>query len=196
MRDNMVIDLVAKEKTYSGKEVADHLGIGISTLRKWSRLLEENGHLFPRSAQNGREYRQSDIGMLLQMKELYRKKALPLEQAAQMIIRGQSESGLKRTELPVSASLPLSPRGLEHLERLEQKIQALAEHARNQEAFNQALLERVQAQEKYIESSLKERDRRLTRVMSDILEAKLYVAAAKEKERKTSIWHRLFHIHL
>ncbi len=198
MREAVVIDLVAKEKTFTCKEVADSLEIGVSTLRKWSLLLEQHGYVFPRNPQKGREYRQKDANLLLEIKELCRDQAIPLEEAARIVMSRAPKQEQPRKDLAISPAVRMPLHPVEQVERMEQKINALAERMSYQERFNENLLEKIQSQEKYIENSLKERDRRLTRVMSDILEAKMYVAAAKEqeKERKASIWHRLFKINM
>lgn len=198
MREAIVIDLVAKEKTFTCKEVADSLEIGVSTLRKWSLLLEQHGYIFPRNPQKGREYRQKDANLLMEIKELCRQQAIPLEQAARIVMSRTTKREHPRKELSISPAVPLPLHPVEQVDRLEQKINALAERMSYQETLHESLLEQIRLQEKYIENSLKERDRRLTRVMSDILEAKMYVAAAKEKEkeRKTSVWHRLFKLHM
>ncbi|WP_134686378.1 hypothetical protein [Brevibacillus migulae] len=197
MREALVIDLVAKEKTFTCKEAADSLEIGISTLRKWSLLLEQHGHVFLRNAQNGREYRQKDLALLFEIKELCRSQAMPLEVAVANVTNRANRRDLPRREQTALSPLPkpIISSPLEQAQRLEQKMNALAERVSHQEQFNQQLLAKMEQQERYIEASLKERDRRLTRLMSDILETKMYVAQAKEKERKTSIWHRLFSIH-
>jgi len=196
MREALVIDLVAKEKTFTCKEAADALEIGISTLRKWSLLLEQHGHVFLRNAQNGREYRQKDIALLFEIKELCRSQSMQLELAVANVTNRAIRREMPRREHAALSPIPkpVPSTSLEQVHRLEQKVNALAEHVSHQEQFNQQLLAKMEQQEQYIEASLKERDRRLTRLMSDILEAKMYVAQAKEKERKTSVWHRLFSI--
>jgi hypothetical protein len=70
----------------------------------------------------------------------------------------------------------------------------LARHVQRQEDAQMALLERLEKQEAYIRSSLKERDRRLTKAMHDILETKAQIARMQDEKRKTTIWHKLFRI--
>lgn len=193
MSENIVIELVAKEKTYSNKEIAALLGIGLSTLRKWSALLEQSGYSFPRDGRSRREYRQMDAIALRKMKELTKENAMSLEDAAMTVASSmQRPPAMPDQKLPAATSLiQRSPRSYE---ALEQKVDSLVEHIQKQDAFNLALLERLDKQEKYISINLKERDRRLTKAMNDILETKVAMAALQDSQRKKSIWHRLFTI--
>jgi transposase-like protein len=186
-----VIELVAREKTYSGREVAATLGIGASTLRKWSMLLEQHGYRFLRDSQNRREYRQSDVAALRSFYQMTKEQLVPLEEAAcKVVTRTAPSSAPARTE----AAAPLVPRSPAPFERLEEQVHALARHVQRQDEAQLALLERLEKQEAYIRSSLKERDRRLTKAMRDILETKAQIARMQDEKRKTSIWHKLFRI--
>lgn len=192
-----VIELVARERTYSGREVADLLGIGASTLRKWSMLLESHGYWFLRDNQNRREYRQIDINALQRFYRLTKDQLVPQEEAAQMIVTHNSSEPTPRSETAVAlAPAPvLHPQVKdESIIELDQKLHILASHVKQQDAAHQELLARVEKQEAYIRSSLKERDRRLTKAMSDIMDAKAQLAKMKDAERKTTIWQKLFRI--
>lgn len=187
-----VIELVARERTYSGREVADLLGIGASTLRKWSMLLEQHGYWFLRDSQNRREYRQIDVAALQRFYRLTKDQLFPQEEAALMIV--SHEVGLPvRMETAVALAPPV-PAPVSN-NRLEEKLHALAAHVQHQEAAHLELLERFEKQEAYIRSNLKERDRRLMKAMNDIMDAKLQLAKIKDEQRKTSIWHKLFRLH-
>ncbi|WP_289137538.1 hypothetical protein [uncultured Brevibacillus sp.] len=192
-----VIELVARERTYSGREVADLLGIGASTLRKWSMLLESHGYWFLRDNQNRREYRQIDINALQRFYRLTKDQLVPQEEAAQMIVTHNSSEPAPRSE----AAVALAPAPVLHpqvkdesIAQLDQKLHILASHVKQQDAAHQELLARVEKQEAYIRSSLKERDRRLTKAMTDIMDAKAQLAKMKDAERKTTIWQKLFRI--
>ncbi|MGG4493665.1 hypothetical protein [Brevibacillus reuszeri] len=192
-----VIELVARERTYSGREVADLLGIGASTLRKWSMLLESHGYWFLRDNQNRREYRQIDINALQRFYRLTKDQLVPQEEAAQMIVTHNSSEPAPRSE----AAVALAPAPVLHphvkdesIDRLDQKLHILASHMKEQDAAHQELLARVEKQEAYIRNSLKERDRRLTKAMNDIMDAKAQLAKIKDAERKTTIWQKLFRI--
>lgn len=192
-----VIELVARERTYSGREVAEMLGIGASTLRKWSMLLEQHGYWFVRDNQNRREYRQMDVSCLTRFYELTKDQLIPQEEAAQMIVsQNGTEAAQRETAVALApASHPAAVEdALEALDVIDEKLHALALHVKQQDETQQALLARLEKQEAYIHSSLKERDRRLTKAMNDILDAKVQLAKLKDAERKTSIWHKLFRL--
>lgn len=199
-----VIELVARERTYTGKEVASILGIGASTLRKWSMLLEQHGYWFLRDSQNRREYRQIDVAALQRFYRLTKDQLFPQEEAAHMIVshqppdaaRKESAATLAPAHVPASAptSMP-TPVHVPNSEQWEAKLQALASHVQQQDIAHHALLERMEKQEAYIRSSLKERDRRLTKAMNDILDAKVQLAKMQQEQQKSSLWHRLFRLH-
>jgi hypothetical protein len=184
-----VIELVARERTYSGREVAEMLGIGASTLRKWSMLLEQHGYWFLKDSQNRREYRQMDVAALQRFYRLTKDQLFPQEEAALMIVQHEPAAPA-RTETAVAAALPAPVSN----DAWTEKLHALASHVQQQDAKHLALLERVEKQEAYIRSSLKERDRRLMKAMNDIMDAKTELARIKDGQRKTSIWHKLFRL--
>ncbi|ATF11877.1 hypothetical protein HP398_16325 [Brevibacillus sp. HB1.4B] len=193
-----VIELLARERTYSGRDVAGLLGIGASTLRKWSMLLEQHGYWFLRDSQNRREYRQVDITCLQRFYSLTKDQLIPQDEAARMVAT-QSAPEPARKETAVAVAFPpvSSYPALNHtaaLEELDVKLHALASHVQQQDAAYLALLARVEKQETYITNNLKERDRRLTKAMNDIMDAKIELAKIRDAERKTSIWQKLFRI--
>lgn len=184
-----VIELVARERTYSGREVAELLGIGASTLRKWSMLLEQRGYWFLRDSQNRREYRQMDVAALQRFYRLTKDQLYPQEEAAHMIVSHHSPEPAR-----METAVALAPRIQVNNDEWEEKLHALANHVQQQDAAHLDLLARVEKQEAYIRNSLKERDRRLTKAMNDILDAKVQLARMRDEQRNTSIWHRLFRL--
>lgn len=189
MMEDMVIELVAKEKTYSSKEVVVQLGIGSSTLRKWCMLLEQHNYRFHRDVHNRREFHQIDTVALREFMKLA--KTMALEHAAISVV-----SSIKRLR-PEEKALPVPSvvkRSYPSHDLLEEKVDSLVQHIEKQDAFNIALLDRLEKQEKYISINLKERDRRLTKAMNDILDTKITLTKLQDKEQTKSIWHRLFRI--
>jgi hypothetical protein len=59
----------ASTKTWWSKELADHLGIGGSTLRKWSMELEKAGYKFLRDEHGRRAYVEHDALAFRQFKK-------------------------------------------------------------------------------------------------------------------------------
>ncbi|WP_409177645.1 hypothetical protein [Brevibacillus fortis] len=192
-----VIELLARERTYSGRDVAGLLGIGASTLRKWSMLLEQHGYWFLRDSQNRREYRQVDITCLQRFYSLTKDQLIPQDEAARMVATQSSpEPARKETAVAVAFPPVTSHPALNHtaIEEIDEKLHALACHVQQQDAAYLALLAHVEKQETYITNNLKERDRRLTKAMNDIMDAKIELAKIRDAERKTSIWQKLFRI--
>lgn len=192
-----VIELVAREKTYTGREVAHMLGIGASTLRKWSMLLEQHGYWFVRDSQNRREYRQIDVAALQRFYRLTKDQLFPQEEAAQMIASQQMPEPARREGAPSLSAAPSmpAPQPVELTSAtFDAKLQALAARVHMQDLAQHDLLQRIEKHEAYIRSSLKERDRRLTKAMKDILDTKAQLARIQNQQRKSSIWHRLFRI--
>ncbi|WP_400161894.1 hypothetical protein ACAF76_016210 [Brevibacillus sp. TJ4] len=192
-----VIELVAREKTYTGREVAHMLGIGASTLRKWSMLLEQHGYWFVRDSQNRREYRQIDVAALQRFYRLTKDQLFPQEEAAQMIASQQMPEPARRESAPSLSAAPSmpAPQPVELTSAtFDAKLQALAARVHMQDLAQHDLLQRIEKHEAYIRSSLKERDRRLTKAMKDILDTKAQLARIQNQQRKSSIWHRLFRI--
>ncbi|MED1780634.1 hypothetical protein P4V43_02210 [Brevibacillus fortis] len=190
-----VIELLARERTYSGRDVAGLLGIGASTLRKWSMLLEQHGYWFLRDSQNRREYRQVDITCLQRFYSLTKDQLIPQDEAARMVATQSSpEPARKETAVAVAFPPVSSHLALNHsaIEELDEKLHVLASHVQQQDVAYLALLARVEKQETYITNNLKERDRRLTKAMNDIMDAKIELAKIRDAERKTSIWQKLF----
>lgn len=70
------------EKLLTPAEVATSLGIGVSTLRKYSLQLEENGMTFKRNTQNSRQYEESDVITLQRMITLMKADNVTVENAA------------------------------------------------------------------------------------------------------------------
>lgn len=82
------------EKTLTPADVAAQLKIGVSTLRKYSLLLEENGVTFKRNAQNSRQYGESDVMALQRMITLMKSDGVTVENAAFAV----ASAGIERSE--------------------------------------------------------------------------------------------------
>lgn len=66
---NMVRNVDKNEPAYWTNEVAERLGQGDSTIRKWSLALEEQGHEFLKGEQERRLFLEDDIHILSLVKE-------------------------------------------------------------------------------------------------------------------------------
>ncbi|MET3212080.1 UNVERIFIED_CONTAM: DNA-binding transcriptional MerR regulator [Paenibacillus sp. PvR008] len=74
------------EESRSTTEAAKQLGIGASTLRKYAAALEEQGYVFPRSANQSRMFSPEDVECLKVMRGALREEHLTMEQAVQVVL--------------------------------------------------------------------------------------------------------------
>jgi hypothetical protein len=178
-------DIISTEKVYWSNEIADHLNIQTSTLRKWCLILEEKGYDFHRNENDRRGFFETDLNALVEYKKLTKKKNISLEHAAQIIVKKfKSEPAVKEK---VNAAGYESPS-----RKLEDKIEQLTEHVMRQDEFNRELLNQLKLQQEFISNTLKERDKVLIEAIRDLQETKKLESATKEEEPKKSFWNRLF----
>lgn len=83
------------KNTLMPAEVAARLNIGVSTLRKYSLLLEESGMTFKRTTQNSRQYKESDVITLQRMITLMKVDNVTVENAAYTVALSQSDESFK-----------------------------------------------------------------------------------------------------
>lgn len=172
------------EQTYWSKEIADMLGIGTSTLRKWCLLLEDKGYTFLRDEHDRRAYTEHDAIALRKIKELTEQRNMKLENACIVVVETLNRE--KSQNITLSA-MPVYKRSSERHDEIMNKLESVIER---QEAFNKALLERLDKQQEYIDKSLKRRDEQLMQSLREELETRRQLAAAEEK--KDSFLSRLF----
>lgn len=176
------------EDTYWGKEIAEILQVGDSTLRKWCLSLENKGYIFLRGQHNSRAFVERDLLILRRMKDMIQNKGITLETASDIVIsrfkeneRTSSvleENREEEQNLPAAISVPQNDLLLEVLERQE----------RLEEQNNQLLL-MLQEQKNHIQNSLEKRDIQLIQALKETQETKKLVASTIEKK---NIFQRIF----
>jgi len=92
------------ETIYSPKDVAGQLEIQLSTLRKYSELLEKSGYGFHKNERGHRGYYDGDVMALRKFMELKERSGMSLEMAAKGVI-----SWSKGTDMAVNATQELTP---------------------------------------------------------------------------------------
>lgn len=92
-----------EEKAYWNKEVAETLGIGESTLRKWCLELEKNGYSFVRGYKDSRAFLQYDLDALNYYRKLTKEGHYKMEQAAKIVVE---KYGDRKEESDRTASVP------------------------------------------------------------------------------------------
>lgn len=164
-------DDVRTENTYWSRQIADLIGIGDSTLRKWCRILESHGYRFLRDENERRAFIDHDAVALRYFKELTQDKGVSLDIAAKSIVERFGQEAIH------TMSLSAMPEN----DRYTSDMQRLFEHIQNQEDFNSKLLEELTAQRRYIEESIQRRDDVLMQTIREMLETKKQLAAAQKK---------------
>ncbi|MBM7645411.1 DNA-binding transcriptional MerR regulator [Scopulibacillus daqui] len=75
-----------KERFYWTREVANMIGIKEGTVRKYARLLEENGYQFHRNEHDQREFLEHDVTIMEQIKVISKEQGMTLENAIKAVI--------------------------------------------------------------------------------------------------------------
>lgn len=186
---NEVEPLNEFERAYTTKEVSGTLGIGESSLRKWSKALETNGYPFTKNDHGYRLYLERDIVVLRQFKKLIKEANMPMENAANLIIER-----IEDNPLTISAGAVLSTTSVDSgrsQDVLEEQIKNVLQKLEKQEEFNKKLAEMVHKQQetiekqnKYITEKLEDRDRKLMESMRVTMETKQLLLEAKEEKKK------------
>lgn len=165
-------------KVYSPSDIAELLDVKPATLRKYSIMLEDKGYKIQRNSQNHRYYLDKDI-ITLRRIITARKSGITLEEAINGIVRIEDDSTY--TNAINNAN-----------EQDSNDIQELKEIVHKQNELLEQVITRLDEQQKYIDGSLKERDKALMQTMNDILESKKQIETADKEENKKSFFARLF----
>ncbi|KAB7704774.1 hypothetical protein F9802_16525 [Bacillus aerolatus] len=107
------------EQAYFSSEVAKSLGVGASTLRKYSSALEAAGYHFDRGLNNSRVFYQKDIITIQRLLRLIQDQNMPLEAAIELAIKAELQ---KYDQTPAETS-----ELCERIARLEQQQETLIE---------------------------------------------------------------------
>lgn len=172
------------KKPYWSKEIADMLGIGTSTLRKWCLILERNGYRFLRDEHDRRAYTEHDAIALRKLKDLTEHRGMTLDNASIVVIETLNRD--KSQTVTLSAT-PGTKRANERHDEIMAKLESVIEE---QKAFNKVLLDRLNQQQEYIDERLNKRDELLMKTLREELETRKQLAAASEE--KSRFWSRLF----
>ena len=113
------------EQAYFSSEVAKSLGVGASTLRKYSSALEAAGYRFDRGLNNSRVFYQKDIITVQRLLKLIQEQNMTLEAAVELAMKMEPE---KKEEPVKSVQAPVESHELyERIARLEQQQETLIE---------------------------------------------------------------------
>ena len=182
------------EDAYWGKEIAEILQIGDSTLRKWCLSLENQGYSFARGQNNSRAFVERDLLMLRRMKDLVQNKGITLEMASEAVIT-------RLNPLEGTASvLEESREGEQPLPSVQQNelLLDILERQERLEHQNKQLISKLEEQQNYINNKLEKRDRQIMEALRETQEAKKLIASSleqqeqQEQENKKGLFARLF----
>ncbi|GEO28038.1 hypothetical protein AAC03nite_38230 [Alicyclobacillus acidoterrestris] len=159
---------------YWSKQLAEHLNIGGSTLRKWALALEKAGYHFERDEHGNRAFLEHDALALKEFKS-YLAAHMTIESAAALIAK---KYGRDRNLNDIADhALPALPHD-ERMERLEAKIDQLMSELRQREE------ERNRADER--------RDQALMQVIRQMQENVQLQIAATQEQKQRKRWFSLF----
>lgn len=175
---------------YSPKDMADILGIGDSTLRKWCIALEENELFFARTENNKRLFTNQDIVILKNFRDLVKVQNMSIENAA-MIVASKYKD-IKRTAFQTENTEDGESSLSDGYSKIFEEMEQLKE-------LNRQLLLRLDEQQKYIEQRLnrldeqiERRDELLMKAIREQQETRKLLVASKEEENKKGFLGKLF----
>lgn len=152
------------EKAYWNNEVAERLGMGKSTLRRWCLELEKQGYTFTKGEQDSRAFLEQDVLLLEKIKKL-QCEGNKLENAIKQVLSEREQVSLTPVKTPHLPELDFST------EREKLKQELLQEIKQELLGTEQRILER-----------LEERDQLLMQHFREVQETKRLVAATQQKK--------------
>jgi hypothetical protein len=177
-----------KQIIYTSSDMATLLKIQESTLRKYCIMLEEAGYKFHKNELGHRGFLNNDVIALKRLLEIKKHPDMTLKQACNAVtvwVKENSVTDRDTTDITKHDQHNDSYNTLSH---------QFKDFQEQQMQFNQELLNQLKQQQEFIETSLKERDQKLTEALRETLETKKMIAAATEQQqqKKSSFWQRLF----
>jgi DNA-binding transcriptional MerR regulator len=179
------------KNAYTTKQVADNLGIGTSTLRKYCLMLEDErlgNYQFERNEKDQRIFYDHDIIALRLLKKMAQDDGVTLENAVKVVgdkARSREEFVSETPEEPETSNVTVAD-----LQRYEDKLDEIVkftfrqeERMQKLERFNRELLAKLDEQNKYIQETLAQRDEKFIESMREVQETKRLIAAQEEKPR-------------
>ncbi|OXS65255.1 hypothetical protein CJ485_24635 [Priestia filamentosa] len=180
--ENSTLD---QEKAYWTREVAELLDIKEGTVRKYARLMEENGYNFHRNEHDQRGFFERDILLMKRIKALSKTKGVTLEDAVNTVTKGivvPEREPMTHTVMNLQEELERS------IERHKQTMEAFIELKNENTEMKELLInlsEQMKQQQTYIENSLEKRDQVLLESIQKTLEQ-------RREEENTGWFKKLF----
>jgi len=171
------------ENAYWGKEVAEILQIGESTLRKWCLSLENEGYTFTRGQHKSRAFLDRDILTLRRMKELIQNKDVTLKTASEIVVSTFDKGDRTRAVLQENDLREVSVLSDPSV-RQEELLMEVLERQERLEEQNRLLISKLGEQQKYIDEKLEKRDKQFIEAIRESQETKKLIASALEQQEQ------------
>jgi hypothetical protein len=170
-----------EERVYWTAEVADMVGIGTSTIRKYALALEAKGYNIQRNDKQQRAFTKKDVAALKRIVELTQAGVMTLDSAVNTVIAEFTEvdpseeqkNGDIDDEKIYSANDVAAI--LEHVKKQDERLDRI-------ERFNRELITRLDEQTNYITESINKRDDQITSAIRELQDTKRLIATSTEEK--------------
>lgn len=195
-------------KLYSPSDIAGVLDVKVSTVRKYSIMLEKAGYEFQKNNRGQRYYADDDVITLRKLVTL-KDSGMTLDESVKGVVlwhKGNESTGTDITPHQIDIydttgqdNNAITSDDVQELKQLLYKqsemMQGFSEKMDMQQEQIQKQQEQLQQQQDYIDKKIKERDKLLTHSLNELLETRKQIASSEQEERKKkSFWSRLFNI--
>lgn len=161
------------DRIYWPHEIAEHLKIADSTLRKWAIALESKGYQFRRDENGNRAYGERDTIAFSALRDQLRAK-VKLDEAASYVAASYPSSADVTDIVEIPGGLQGDDSLAARMNELESKIDMF--------------MQRMEVAEEERDRAIERRDEAIMVMMRQLMESRAEV----DVERKRSWWQRLF----
>ncbi|MBZ5753711.1 MerR family transcriptional regulator [Metabacillus rhizolycopersici] len=179
-------DTSQAEKAYWTKDVADDLGMAVTTVRKYASLMEENGYTILRNEHNQRAFLERDILIMKRIKSLAKAHGVTIEDAVNSVLKGVPSNEVQTVSgSDTSTMSPPDTKENEQLQalitRYDDKFNDLKNDNDELKGMIQELQQIVKGQQSYIDDSIKKRDEQLLQSIRELHQARIEAASTEKK---------------
>ncbi|WP_203364454.1 hypothetical protein [Bacillus sp. REN10] len=164
------------EQAYFSSEVAKSLGVGASTLRKYSLALEAAGYHFDRGINNSRVFYQKDIIAMQRIFKAVQDQNMSMEAAIELAVKQQQE------DLPAQ----INHEPVIHDEPLLSKIAKLEEQQQTLIEVNKELVKELAQYQRWMREKIESIEHKDIEIRDRLLLANLQ---NKQVKREVPVYH-------
>lgn len=193
------------EILYTANEVYSRLGVGGSTLRKYSDVLEREGYEVKKNGRGRREYTEFDVVLIEMLVELSKQNGMTLEKAAKMIIKqfgiaNKKEESQKGNQMPSHIQFQLQQQYSAMIEEIKKVQQAnliemekrLGDRIDQRNKLIEGDMKNRKEREERIEKRLEQRDENLMRVIREIQDVKRTLEEVAAANTQKNPWWKFW----